>query len=450
MAKVKLNINRADLEGSRVQLDVNAPVEVVREASKRVAKQVLRHVTVPGFRRDKTPLAMVKRQVGAERFDEYVQAELLPQTYYDAVDQEGIQPISEVQYENRALSPEGAFTFRATFAVAPSFTLGDYKDLKIDKPEAEPVSEEMVEKFLEEFRQKQAVREDVAEGAAVESGHQVSLLLRGKVDGEDSPFLKHYNVTAIMGQEALFPDFDRHILGHKKLDRFEVEHTFAPDYFNKALAGKTASIEIKVLTHKTVVLPEINSEFLQKLGGFSDIQALKDAIRRELENKNAEEARKVLRQKLQDSLNGVIQCEVPKALVQELSEAKLHDLKADLEQRKTTFADFLQSRGQTEEQYQQEVDQASEKELRLSFALTQIANEQGMTVEDNEVLMRIRYTAMVLQKQFHEILEYVENLGRRVLIRAEIKQEKALHYLENLYFPAESDKAAVQGAAAQA
>ena len=75
----------------------------------------------------------------------------------------------------------------------------------------------------------------------------------------------------------------------------------------------------------------------------------------------------------------------------------------------------------------------SERELKLSFALTEIAINEGLEVQDIEVNQRIAFTAHALRKNVDEILEYVESLGRKVLIRSEIMQEKALGYLEDLY-----------------
>ena len=46
---------------------------------------------------------------------------------------------------------------------------------------------------------------------------------------------------------------------------------------------------------------------------------------------------------------------------------------------------------------------------------------------------RIALTAHALRKNVDEILEYIESLGRKVLIRSEIMQEKALSFLEETY-----------------
>ena len=100
MAKIESHqVKREDLGDARVQLQVEVPKAVVQAATKSVSKQILKYVKVPGFRRDKTPLPLVKRSVGKERFNEYLQRELLPQTYYEALEQEDVRPISEVEYE---------------------------------------------------------------------------------------------------------------------------------------------------------------------------------------------------------------------------------------------------------------------------------------------------------------------------------------------------------------
>ena len=117
MAKIESHqVKREDLGDARVQLQVEVPKNVVQAATKSVSKQILKYIKVPGFRRDKTPLPLVKRSVGKERFNEYLQRELLPQTYYEALDQEGVRPISEVEYEGIEFASD-SFKFTAKFSI---------------------------------------------------------------------------------------------------------------------------------------------------------------------------------------------------------------------------------------------------------------------------------------------------------------------------------------------
>ena len=433
MAKTESHqVKREDLGDARVQLEVEVPKAVVQAATKSVSKQILKYVKVPGFRRDKTPLPLVKRSVGKERFNEYLQRELLPQTYYEALEQEGVRPISEVEYEGIEFASD-TFKFIAKFSVAPEFNVGDYKKLKVESFQEKEVSDKEVDDFLEELVSKQAEMEDFESDVETAKGHWVSLLVKGKVDGEDSKFLRHYNTGVTLGKNELYPKFDKELLGKKKMDRVNFDYTFAKTYDNKALAGKTASFEVKILGHKNITTPKIDDEFAKKMGPFENVESLKETVKAELGNKKREESLQEFRKHLQDSLHEVIECQVPQSLIDELSDAKMQDLKHSLAQKNQSFDEHLSAEGKTEEELKQDMHSNSERELKLSFALTEIAIKEGLEVQDMEVNQRIAYTAHALRKNVDEILEYVENLGRKVLIRSEIMQEKALGFLEDLY-----------------
>ena len=87
-------------------------------------------------------------------------------------------------------------------------------------------------------------------------------------------------------------------------------------------------------------------------------------------------------------------------------------------QQNKSFEEHLSSEGKTEEDLKNGMNSDSERELKLSFALTEIAIKEGLEVEDIEVNQRIAFTAHALRKNVDEILEYVESLGRKVLIRS--------------------------------
>lgn len=422
-------VTREDLGDSKVKLSVEISKTRVQTASKSVQKQVLKHIKVPGFRRDKTPLPLVKKTVGADRFNHMVQRELLPQVYYEALEQENVSPISEVEYEDIALSSD-KLTFNASFSVAPEFKLGEYKDLEIGEVPKAEVEDSDLDAFLQDFAKRMAESVDVEDGTETANGHWVSLLVKGKIDGEDAKALRHYNVAATLGENSLYPDFDQHLVGKKKLDRVNFEYSFADDFDNKALAGKTAEFEVKILGHKIQTVPAIDDELAKRTGSFDTLDKLKETIKTELMGRKEQEASGELRKAIQEALLERIDCELPERLSLELTQAKFDDLKHEMTQKGESFEDYLASQGKSEDELKAEMNEDSAKELKLSFALTEIAKLENFDVHDQEIAYRIDYTARVLKKNFDEVLEYVESLGRRVLIKAEIMQEKALHFLE--------------------
>jgi len=435
--KKTYEIEKTSLEGAKIKLQVKVPKQVVQGAFKSVQKEILKYVKIPGFRRDKTPLALVKRQVGADQFHQYVRSQLLPRTYYDALKQINMEPISEVQYENVEVGND-KFEFEALFSIAPEFEIGDYKSLKIEIPEPDSVTDENIEEFLAQLASKSSEKKEAEEGEEIQEGDSVNLLVKGKIDGSDCRALRHYNVEVLAGNDELYPGMDKHILGSKKLDRLNFDLSFANDFSNKVLAGNTAQMEVKVLSHSKVVQQELNDEFASKCGPFQTMEELKKSIGDELENKNKQEAQGKLRTTIQESLEELVKCEVPADLVKELTDSKLEDLKHEISHKQLSMEDHLKAEGKTEDSLREEFDQESLKALKLSFALTDIAKKEGLEVEDREIAARVSMTAHYLRKPFEEILEYVESLGRRPLIRAEILQEKGLDFLVGHYAPAEA------------
>ncbi len=433
-----LSIQQETTEDCKIKLHVEVPKPTVHAACKSVQKQILKHIKIPGFRRDKTPLPLVKRQVGIERFNEYVQRELLPKVYYEALEQEKIQPISEVTYENLSITKDD-FVFDALFSIAPEFKLGDYAKMSVAPEEPAGVEDSEIDGFIEDFAKKHAEKAEPEEGSKTLKDDWVSVLVKGKVDGEDSKFLRHYNTGLTLGQDEIFPGFDQHLLGKEKLERVQFSHEFASDYKNQALAGKTAELEVKILGHQKVEIPEINDEFAKKLGPFETVADLKQGVRKELENKASEKAVEDYKDRVKDALHDQIECTVPESLIKELADSKLDELHSEIKREKLSFEDYLASRGETEEQLKEHFLFESEKALKLSFALTEIAKREELEIEDREIIQRIGMTAHMLQRPFEEILEYVESVGRRVLIRSELMQEKSLAHLTALYSPQEKE-----------
>ena len=52
----------------------------------------------------------------------------------------------------------------------------------------------------------------------------------------------------------------------------------------EALRGKDVTLELTVLEVKKLELPELTPELLEELGGFESADALRDAVRKQLES----------------------------------------------------------------------------------------------------------------------------------------------------------------------
>ena len=139
------------------ELTVNIVMEAEDEDPflQRSYRRTVGRLNIPGFRKGKAPLNMVKA-----RFSGYVQADvlqkLIPTAYDNAIRDEELTPLGEVDiqppYDQLELVEDQGFTFSALVNVKPEIPLPDYSDFQIDKS-AVNVPKEKVDQRMKQLQE---------------------------------------------------------------------------------------------------------------------------------------------------------------------------------------------------------------------------------------------------------------------------------------------------------
>src|SRR5258705_5241930 len=160
----------------RRELELEIPAEEVSKKIESVAKEFARVANVPGFRRGKAPISLIRRKFADDIRGEVLQS-LVPERVEKAVAEQKLTPVSQPQVDKLDFNEGQPLKFRAVFEVLPEFELGNYKGLEIEMPPMD-VTEEDVNKALEETRERAAAFAP-GEGRAVENGDFAQLKLVG-------------------------------------------------------------------------------------------------------------------------------------------------------------------------------------------------------------------------------------------------------------------------------
>ena len=151
----------------RRTLEVEVPGEKVREEMERTAKKYARDLTVPGFRKGRTPTAVIRRRFQREIEEEVI--ERLSKDYsWKIIDEKKLVPLHQPVVEECHYQEGKPLTFRAAFEVKPEFSLGKYKGLEVERRRP-PVTEEVIQKSLQAL-QEQNARYEAVEGRPVGPG----------------------------------------------------------------------------------------------------------------------------------------------------------------------------------------------------------------------------------------------------------------------------------------
>src|SRR4029077_20027902 len=163
--------------------------------------------------------------------------------------------------------------------------------------------------------------------------------------------------------------------------------------------------------------------------GVETVEALRDTVKKRLEQDRAGASRLKLKRALLDALNEGHKFELPPTLVDNEFEAIWRQVMADLERTKRSFAD----EGTTEENARADYRDIAARRVRLGLILSEVGTRNQINVTDDEVsralLERVRQFPGKERKFYNY---YRSNPQLLAELRAPIFEDKVIDYIVEL------------------
>lgn len=424
----------------RQQITVEIPVEEVTEREEALVQQYSKQARVPGFRKGKVPASVVRNRF-AEQLREELLERLVPEYFRVAVMSGGYRPISAPSITDLKANPGEAIRFTASFDVMPEIQLGDYKGIKVEKPNIQ-VSDEDVDAEIKALQERQASFDPVEEDRTLADGDfaQVAFTATPKEDDaakEGAPQqpkqakppepVKMDDVLVEIGSPTTVPEFSQNLRGAKAGEEKEFEVTYASDFHDHRLAGKAFSYQVKVNSIKKKTLPELNDDFAKELSPeIETLDKLREMIRENLREQRQHEAEHEAKEKLIDSLVEKHDFPVPRSMVE-------HHIGLRLERGLRALA----AQGMRKEDMKRmdfrrlsaAQEPAALKEAKSGLLLHKIADAENIQVSDEELDREIASLAYHTQQSPEDVRKQLTQEDGLERIRARLRGEKALNFL---------------------
>lgn len=298
--------------GLERRMTVELPEEGVSQEVGERLRRLMQTVRLPGFRPGKAPMNVVARRFGPAVRDEVV-GELVRSSFADAVTGERLRPAGEPRIDSLESESGRGLRYTAVFEVLPEIRLDGLESVEIRRPAA-GVEEADVDRMVETLRRRAREWREAPRGAR--EGDRVTLDFEGKLDGEPFEGGTAEDRVVEIGAGHLVPDFENGVLGMESGAEREVEVRFPGDYPAERLAGRTAVFGVAVRKVEEGVLPEVDAEFVRKLGVASgEVEDFRRDVRANLERELEAAVSAVTRNRLLDALLERHPLEVPEALV---------------------------------------------------------------------------------------------------------------------------------------
>lgn len=389
-------------------LTVEVDEEKVKSALDAAFYKVRKQINVPGFRKGKVPRQLFEARFGVEALYQDALDILLPESYAQAVEEAGIEPVDRPDIDVEQIEKGKPLIYKATVTVKPEVELGEYKDLEIPEKDFS-VKDEDIDQELETMRNRYAELETV-EGEAQKHDH-VLIDFEGFIDGEPFEGGKSENYNLELGSGQFIPGFEDQLIGVKAGEEKDVVVTFPEDYQQEKLAGKEATFKVKVHEIKRKNLPELDDEFAKDVSEFDTLQELKDDIKRKLQERKEEEEKQYKRDTVVEKAAENATVDIPQVMVEQEIDRMMQNFEQQLRMQGINLDTYKQVMGQEEEALREQFKEQAEKRVKTSLVLEAIAKRENVEVSDEDLEAEIKRFAEMLNRDVEDVRKDLSDQG---------------------------------------
>jgi trigger factor len=375
-------------ETSQVELKIAATADDLKPYLEKAAQKLSSDSPLKGFRPGKAPLKMAVEAYGTDRVLNEAITKAIPHFFVEAVMAKNIEALGRPVTAIEAAGLSEGLRFTATVDVLPNVTLGDPKTLQIEK-RAVTVTDEDLNKELTYLAKSRSTFLEVARAA--QKGDTVTVDFVVSQNGSPLAGGESKNHPVHVGEGHFVPEFEDKLVGIRAGEEREFTITFPDDFGNKELRGQKAEARVKAHSVQQRMIPEINDDFAKRLGKFTDLNNLKEELKKNLQNEREQHERErwqgeLVKQLAEKSTFGTI----PAILIEREVESRLAEFEQMLALQRRTLEEYLVQHDRTIQQVQEEMRAAAEESVRASLALREFAQEQKITIPDEAVEERMK------------------------------------------------------------
>ena len=420
------------LEKSMVALTVEVSAEEFEAAVEKAYRKQRGSIRVPGFRPGKAPRKIIENMYGSGVFYEEAVNEALPDAYSSAVKEQELEVVGYPEVELLSVGKEG-FSFKATVAVYPKVTLGQYKGVEAPKAEVS-VTDEDVEGRIKEMADRNSRMVSV-EDRAVAKGDIANIDFEGFLDGVPFDGGKSDSFDLEIGSGQFVPGFEDQVAGMSISEEKDINITFPEDY-HADLAGKAVVFHVKVNAIKVKEIPALDDEFAKDVSEFDTLEELKKDVREKMLAEREEGAKRAFEDAAMAKVAAGIQADIPDAMIEEQARRFVDNFRMQLQSQGVPYEQYMKMTGMEEEKLMADAKAPAEGQVRMDLAIAAIVKAEGLEASDEDV--EAEYSKMA--GQYGMDVENVKKYLNDDVIKEQIVRAKAVELVAAAAVPVKPEE----------
>lgn len=380
-----MNTKIEKLPENIVKIDIEIPAQEAVKYYNEAAKRFAQYVNIPGFRKGKAPRNIVEQHVGEERIKQEALERALPQIFSEVIRENKFDLVTQPNVESYDFKVGEDLKITAKLELRPEVTLGEYKNLKVDVEEYK-TPEDAMQKSIDGLLSQHAT-EVVVTDRKTKADDIIVFDFEGYVNGEKIEHGDAKNYRLDLANSSFIPGFAEQLVDKTLGEEFEINVTFPKEYHEEKLAGQPAVFKCKINEIKTKVLPELNDEFVQKVGPFKTVDELKEDIQKYLDNQKEDANRTRSEKAIFEKVVENAKVDIQPTMIDRETDMLIEEYKQKLQMQGFTWEQALQA--QSYDEIRNGLREDAQVRVKNSLIIDAIAKAENINVEQADFTSKL-------------------------------------------------------------
>ena len=410
----------------QAELRAVVPAGDVQEKKKSILAAYSRNVRIPGFRPGKAPASVVARHF-AKEVTEQLQDDLRDEAQSTVLKENPEMKVLDFGLLTVAEEADGSYVITSSLTLVPSFELPEYMGIEVSVPGTD-VSDEEVEDAMKRYAETAATYEPVERAAA--EGDIVVMDFKTSVEGKPTAefcgrpvgFMEgREDYHFAIGRDTFIPGLGDGLMGAAAGDTRQVACTMKEDFPFAELAGKEVLFDCTVKEVQEKRVPELSVELFSGVLPGKSLDEVREEVRKHLHEAKVNSNEELKADQISEKLAERLSFSLPEDLVErENTNTVQRKIYAAVQAGNYDVSKDMEA-------LRQEAKSETERNLRVYFALLEIAEREHITASEHEVMSSItRLAEQAREKNLKAFVRKLQRENRITGIRLSIVTSKVI------------------------
>jgi len=416
-------MNTKELKSTKLykEYSLEIPYEEIDNEVDNKINQILPTVNIPGFRKGKAPLNIVKKKYEDNVLNEVIQ-KVIDTNTKKLIDEKNFSLFRAPKVELSNYEKNKPITINLKFDLKPEIKLKDFKDLKTNKYEIE-LGKKAEENQFKSFIDSQKNFKKIESSRQVKNSDKV--IVNFESSQEDLPeYLKSQkNFPIDLGfDDGILPGLNKELIERKVKAGDKIDLNINLSKILKDDKFKKTTFHFVIISIEEKIKFELTKEFLDK-NGFKTEKELKEFLVNNMKTQYDQGIKQIEKKELMDHLDKNYKFELPDGVLED----DFNQIWNRLEQAKKEGSLDEDDKLLKDEDLKKRYKKISERRVKLGLLMQHIASEEKVVVSEEEINKGMLEYTRQYPGQEKQIMEYfAQNPSSLDTIRAPLIEQKVI------------------------